>query len=185
MFSEISLHILDIVENSIKAGGDFIEIKIQVHTDTKRLIVETKDNGCGMNKEQLAACENPFFTSRTTRKVGLGIPFLRQSAECTGGSFSIHSEVGEGTSLRAEYFTDHIDCIPMGDINATIFSLVIMNGSLDFYYLYQVDERQFVLDTRQIRQMVGDIPFDTPEISAFIKDFLQENKQEVDNGKLF
>ena len=78
MFPEISLHILDIVQNSIKAGADFIEVKIAVHTDTKRIRVEVNDNGRGMSKEQLAACENPFFTSRTTRKVGLGIPFLKQ-----------------------------------------------------------------------------------------------------------
>ena len=97
MFSEISLHILDIVENSIKAGADFIEIKILVRTDTRRLRVEVQDNGCGMSEEQVQACENPFFTSRTTRKVGLGIPFLKQSAECTGGSFSIRSAVGQGT----------------------------------------------------------------------------------------
>lgn len=185
MFSEISLHILDIVQNSIKAGADSIEIKISVHTDTKRIKVEIGDNGCGMSKEQLRQCENPFFTSRTTRKVGLGIPFLKQSAECTGGAFSIWSKEGQGTRITAEYCTDHIDCIPIGDINATIYSLVIMNGKLDFYYQYQVDERQFVLDTKAIREMIGDIPFDSYEISAFIKDFLEENKKEVDNGNSF
>lgn len=185
MFSEISLHILDVVQNSIKAGADFIEVKINVHTDTKRIRVEIIDNGCGMNEEQLAACVNPFFTSRTTRKVGLGIPFLKQSAECTGGTFSIMSKEGQGTEIMAEYHMDHIDCIPIGDINATIFSLVIMNGTLDFYFQYQVDARQFVFDTRQIREMIGDIPFDNSEISSFIKDFLDENKKEVDNGNIF
>lgn len=185
MFSEISLHILDIVENSIKAGADFIKINIQVHTDTKRIRVEVRDNGCGMSEEQVKACENPFFTSRTTRKVGLGIPFLKQSAECTGGSFSIRSAVGQGTDITAEYCMDHIDCIPIGDVNATVYSLVMMNQKLDFYYQYQVDGRQFVFDTREIRETIGDIPFDTPEISSFIKDFLNENKKEVDDGSIF
>ena len=184
MFSEISLHILDIVENSIKAGADFIEIKILVRTDTRRLRVEVQDNGCGMSEEQVQACENPFFTSRTTRKVGLGIPFLKQSAECTGGSFSIRSAVGQGTDITAEYCMDHIDCIPLGDVNATVYSLVMMNQELDFYYQYQVDGRQFVLDTREIREAVGGIPFDNEEIAAFIKDFLKENKNEVDSGAI-
>ncbi len=185
MFSEISLHILDIVQNSIKAGADIIEIKITVHTDTKRLKVEINDNGCGMSKAQLEQCVNPFFTSRTTRKVGLGIPFLKQSAECTDGEFSIVSEEGQGTWITAEYHTDHIDCIPIGDINATIYSLMIMNGELDFYFCYQVDERQFELDTRQIREMLGDIPIDSGEVSSFIKEYLDENKKDVDNGNIF
>ena len=185
MFPEISLHILDIVQNSIKAGADFIEVKIAVHTDTKRIWVEVNDNGRGMSSEQLEACENPFFTSRTTRKVGLGIPFLKQSAECTGGSFSITSTEGQGTRILAEYHTDHIDCIPIGDINATIYSLVVMNESLDFCYQYQVDERQFVLDTHTIREMVGDIPINSIEISSFIRNFLDENKKEADQGNYY
>lgn len=185
MFSEISLHILDIVQNSIKAGADFIQIKITVHTDTKKIRVEIKDNGCGMNSEQLAACENPFFTLRSARKVGLGIPFFKQSAECTGGAFSILSKEGQGTGIMAEYHMDHMDCIPIGDISATIYSLVIMNKTLDFLFQYQVDARQFVLDTRQMREMLGGIPFDSSEISSFLKEFLYENKKEVDNGNIF
>lgn len=181
MFSEISLHILDIVQNSIKANATFIEIKVIVQTDNQKIKVEINDNGCGMSKEQLQQCENPFFTSRTTRRVGLGIPFLKQSAECTGGTFSIWSKEGQGTKIQAEYCRNHIDCIPLGDMNATIYSLVIMNGMLDFYYQYQVDERQFVLDTRTIREIMGDIPFDSNEVSAFIKEFLVENQKEVDN----
>ncbi len=185
MFPEISLHILDIIQNSIKAGANFIEVKIAVHTDAKRIKVEVNDNGCGMSGEQLAACQNPFFTSRTTRKVGLGIPFLKQSAECTNGSFSISSTKGIGTRILAEYHMDHIDCIPIGDINATIYSLVIMNEKLDFYYQYQVDARQFVLDTRTIREMIGDIPINSIEISSFIREFLDENKKEVDQGNYY
>lgn len=185
MFPEISLHILDIVQNSIKAGADFIEVKIAVHTDTKRIRVEVNDNGRGMSREQVAACENPFFTSRTTRKVGLGIPFLKQSAECTNGTFFISSMEGQGTRISAEYHMDHIDCIPIGDINATIYSLVIMNENLDFFYQYQVDARQFVFDTRAIREMIGDISINSIEISSFIREFLDENKKEVDNGNFF
>lgn len=185
MFSEISLHILDIVQNSIKAGADLIEIRISVHTDTKSIRVNIRDNGCGMSQEQLAACENPFFTSRTTRKVGLGIPFLKQSAECTGGTFFISSCEGQGTDIEAEYRMDHIDCIPIGDINATIYSLVIMNEAIDFLFQYQVDTRQFVFDTREVRSMIGGISFGSIEIASFIKEFLEENKKEADNENIF
>ena len=180
MFSEISLHILDIVQNSIKAGADFVEISLFVCTVTSRLQLTVQDNGCGMNKEQLAHCINPFFTTRTTRRVGLGIPFLKQSAECTGGTFTIISEEGAGTRITADYHMDHIDCIPLGDINATIYSLIIMNKERDFYYRYRVDEREFILDTRQIKEIMGEISVETPEVAFFLRTYLDENKKEVD-----
>lgn len=183
MFSEISLHVLDIAENSISADADFIEIEITVHTNARRIRVRIRDNGCGMEEEQLRACESPFYTTRTTRKAGLGIPLMKHSAECTGGSFAITSAKGQWTELVAEYCTDHADCIPLGDMAATVYSLVRMNKALDFYYQYRVDARQFVFDTRQIRKIIGEIPLDSVEISAFIKDFLRENIQEIDLGK--
>ena len=185
MFPDISLHILDIVQNSIKAGADLIEINIAVDMAAKRLKVSVRDNGCGMTKEQLLECQNPFFTSRTTRKVGLGIPFLKHSAECTGGTFSITSEPGQGTCIMAEYHMDHIDCIPLGDVNATIYSLVIMNGNLNFIYEYRIDDRSFVLDTREIQSILGEVPMDNPEVAAFIREFLDENKKETDLGNSF
>lgn len=185
MFPEISLHILDIAQNSIKAGADFIQIRIQIQTQTERIRVEVKDNGRGMDEAQLFACADPFFTTRTTGRVGLGIPFLKQSAECTGGTFSVSSVEGRWTELVAEYHTDHIDCIPLGDINATIYALVIMNETLDFLFEYQVNERQFVLDTREMRGILGDIPFGNNEISSFIREFLNENKKETEQGIIF
>lgn len=148
MFPEISLHVLDVAQNSVKAGANFIEIEVFVHTDAKRMKVRIADNGCGMSEEQLSACVDPFFTSRTTRKVGLGIPFFKQSAECTGGTFFITSQEGKGTVVVAEYCTDHIDCLPLGDISETIYSLVLMNKDIDFLYRYEEDGQEEVFDTR-------------------------------------
>ena len=180
MLPEISLNILDISQNSIKAGATLVELLVEIDTGASELLFEIKDNGCGMDEEQVANVVDPFFTSRTTRKVGLGIPFLKQAAEGTGGSFDIRSEVGVGTTMRALFHTDHIDCMPLGDITETIWSIVTMNEALDFVYTYRCDDREFVMDTREIRAIIGDISFLTPEVSKFIHNYLEENKQYVD-----
>lgn len=185
MLPEISLNVLDIAQNSIKAEASLVSIKIQIHTTTGTMALRIEDNGCGMDEEQQKSVTDPFFTSRTTRKVGLGVPFLKQSAECTGGTFSIQSQKGQGTKLTAEYHIGHIDFMPLGDITATIYSLIIMNDNIDFVFEYEVDERGFVLDTRQIREIAGDAPLNSLEISTFIKEYLEENKLEVDNGNIF
>ncbi|MDO5303261.1 MAG: ATP-binding protein [Clostridia bacterium] len=180
MLPEISLNILDISQNSIKAGAKLIEILVEIDRAKETLLFEIRDNGCGMNEEQVTNVVDPFFTSRTTRKVGLGIPFLKQAAEGTGGEFSIQSKVGVGTTVSALFHTDNIDCMPLGDITETIWSIVTMNDNLDFVYTYRCDGKEFQLDTREIRNIVGDISFSVPEVSSFIKDFLKENKQCVD-----
>ena len=184
MFPEISLHILDIAENSIKAGATRIEIEVLRRTAERKLTVAVQDNGCGMDAEQLAGCTDPFFTSRTTRRVGLGIPFLKASAECTGGSFFIDSQKGRGTQIRAEYVTDHIDCIPLGDIGATVYSLILMNEAIGFFYRYGVDERQFTLDTDEMRALLGDVPFASRDVAAFIREYLEENQKETDQEEI-
>lgn len=180
MFPEISLHILDIAENSVKAGAQRIEIQVLYSRAEGKLRIVVQDNGCGMDRQQISACTDPFFTSRTTRRVGLGIPFLKQSAECTGGSFSIASQKGQGTKITAEYRTDHIDCIPLGDINATVYSLILMNESIDFSYRYRVDEREFTLDTEEMRRILGEAPFGSSQVAAFIREYLEENQRETD-----
>lgn len=179
MLPEISLNILDISQNSISAGATLIEIKVDINTEKKQLFVMINDNGKGMSEGQLAQVADPFFTTRTTRNVGLGIPFFKQAAECTGGDFSISSVPGKGTGVMALFCTDHIDCMPLGDINATIHSLVTMNESIDFYYEYKVNHDKFELDTREIRKIVGDVSFQEPEISEFLRGYLEENEAEI------
>lgn len=182
MLPEISLNVLDITENSVSAKATLIEILIQIDTVCHTLYLRIKDNGCGMSKEMVESVIDPFVTTRTTRKIGLGIPFLKQSAECTGGSFSLSSELGVGTEISALYQTDDIDCMPLGDITSSIHTLVTMHEETDFVYTYQVDEREFTLDTREIREIMDGIPFSAPEVSNFIKDYLTENKADVEQG---
>ncbi len=179
MLPEISLNILDIVQNSVVAEASLIQITVDTTTAGALLRIEVADDGVGMSEEMLASVIDPFFTTRRTRSVGLGIPFFKQEAESTGGDFSIISSPGEGTTVTAIFCTDHIDCMPLGDINATIEALITMYPQLDFAYRRIVDEREFCLDTRQMREILGDVPLDAPEVRGFIQDFLAENEESL------
>lgn len=181
---EISLNILDVAENSIRAGASLVEILVMADPGENQLTVQIKDNGKGMTEEQMAKVADPFYTTRTTRKVGLGVPFFKLAAEAAGGSFAIASTVGEGTEVTAVFKLDHIDRMPLGDINGTIHTLAVYNPDTDFFYRYSYGEKSFELDTRQVRGILEGIPLDTPEVSAYIREYLDENKSETDGGIL-
>ncbi len=180
--TEISLNILDIVQNSIQADAAYIYIEVDVNTNEDTFTVFVEDDGCGMSPEQLAQAADPFYTTRTTRKVGLGLPFFKQAAESTGGNFSILSELGKGTLVQAQFVLSHIDRMPLGDINGTITTLILFNQDISFRYVYQYNGQSFVLDTEDIRRTLGDIPFDAPEAAEYIASYLDENKRKVDGG---
>lgn len=182
MMTEISLNILDVAQNSVRAEASLTRISVKADTNKDTLEVIIEDNGCGMTEDQLKNVEDPFFTTRTTRKVGLGIPFFKLAAESTGGSFKIASQVRKGTTVTAVFGLSHIDRMPLGDMTSTIHTIITMNPSLDFVYEYQIDDRKFSLDTREFREILGDVPFNSPEVSEYIKDYLKENKDEVDKG---
>ena len=180
---EISLNILDVAENSVRAEASLVEITVSVQPAEDTLTVLIRDDGCGMTPEQVSAVQDPFFTTRTTRKVGLGVPFFKQAAESTDGSFRIDSEKGKGTTVEAVFTLSHIDRMPLGDISSTIHTLIVFNEQLDFRYTYRYGEKSFVLDTREMREMLGgDLSFSEPEISGFIKEYLETNKAETDGG---
>lgn len=182
--TEISLNVLDVANNSIRAGADLIEILVKVHRELDILKIVIADNGCGMTDEQLKKVEDPFFTTRTTRKIGLGVPFFKMAAESTGGSFHIVSTVGEGTVVTAKFKLSHIDRMPLGDMNSTIHTLITLNTQIDFVYCYKFDDKQFTLDTREFREILNDVPLNSPEVSSYIKAFLDENQRETDGGYL-
>ena len=185
MMPEISLNVLDVAENSTRAGASLVRITVEADFEKDRLTITIADDGCGMTPEQVAQVTDPFYTSRTTRKVGLGVPFFKYAAESTGGSFSIDSEVGVGTTVTAVFVLSHIDRMPLGDITSTIHTLVVYHPETDFLYRYCFDGHSFTLDTREFREILGDVPFDTPEISQYIKDYLTENKLEADGGAVY
>jgi len=182
MLPEISLNVLDVAENSIRAEADTIEINLRIQTDRDLLTVQIIDNGCGMTSKLLEQVQDPFFTTRTTRRVGLGVPFFKQAALATGGTFQMESKVGEGTTVEATFVLSHIDCMPLGDITATIYTLVVFNENIHIRYTYQYNDKQFTLDTREIREIVGaDISFQELAISRFIQEYLESNKAEAES----
>ena len=182
MMKEISLHILDIVENSVSAGAKLIEVDITVERAQDMLSVTVKDNGCGMDEAMQQAVISPFTTSRTTRKVGLGIPFFKAGAEAAGGSFYLTSRVGVGTEIGATFKISNIDRPPLGDMAETMLTLSLCNQDTDFILDYRVDNDKFLFDTRTIRETLGGIPFTTPEVMGWMREYLIEGIQELNGG---
>ena len=183
MMPEISLNILDVAQNSVKAEATLISITVAADIKGDTLTVTIDDNGHGMTAEQIAKVEDPFYTTRTTRKVGLGVPFFKLAALQSGGSFDISSEVGKGTSVRAVFGLSNIDRMPLGDMTSTIHSLITMNEKIDFVYTYSIDDRSFYLDTREFKEILGGVSFSESDVSAYIKDYLRENEAEVNQGQ--
>lgn len=178
---ELSLNILDLAQNSIAAGATLIEIGVEEDTGADTLILTIRDNGRGMSKNQLDAVTDPFYTTRTTRKVGLGVPFFKMAAEQSGGHLEISSTPGEGTSVRGVFGLSNIDRMPLGDLNGTIETLIYCNPQLDFVYSRSRDGESFTLDTREVRAVLSGVPLNANEVTLWLKEFLCEGEQQV-NG---
>ena len=182
MMTELSLNILDVAQNSVKANASLIEISVEADTVADTLIITISDNGCGMSAEQTEKVTDPFFTTRTTRDIGLGVPFFKLAAEITGGNFEITSTLGEGTIVKAGFVLSHIDRMPLGDMTQTMQTLITFNEEIDFLYKFVIDAREFSLDTREFREVLGGVPFSTPEVREYIQDYLSQNHSEALEG---
>lgn len=176
---ELSLNILDIAENSVKAGASLIEIALTETDDALTLCIT--DNGCGMTPEILKSVTDPFYTTRTTRKVGLGLPLLKLAAEQTGGTLTVtsrhESEYPEnhGTEVTATFRKHHIDCTPMGDVVSSVVTLIQGNPDREFVFRHTMPEGTVELDTRQLREVLGtDVPLNSFEVLQWITDYLHE-----------
>jgi hypothetical protein len=179
---ELSLHILDLVQNSVAAGAKRVGVLVRVDHEKNLLVIEIIDDGKGMDVSLLAKVTSPFTTTRTTRKVGLGIPMMKQLAESCGGALSLRSTPGAGTELRATMELGHVDRPPLGDLAGTMHALVLGNPeSPDFALTYSIDDRDFEFDTEKIRQAMGGLPLNEPELIAWIGDYLKEGIAEVEN----
>jgi len=182
MMRELADNILDIAQNSISAKASLVEIDITVDHSRDAVSLRFADNGCGMSAEMAQAVSDPFTTTRKTRKVGLGLPLLKMTAQATGGDFAIESEIGKGTTVSVSFGLSHIDRPPMGDVPGSLFTLVLMNPDVDFLFVYDYDGKNFTFDTRVIRETVAPIPLDNPEISAWIKECLYQEITELHGG---
>ena len=181
---DLSLYVLDITMNSVRAGATEISIELIEHEEW--LDFSVSDNGCGMTEEQLAKLENPFFTTRKTRKVGLGIPFLKMLAEMTGGYVkisSVHESVSadHGTKTMARFGRNHIDFIPLGDIVETIKTLIQGSPNIDFVFSHRTERGDVELSCAELKAVLGDIPLNEPEILLWIDENLREQYEAITN----
>ncbi len=179
---ELSLNVMDVAQNSVRAQASLVFITVSESDRDDSLSITISDDGCGMTDEQVKQVVDPFFTTRTTRKVGLGVPLFKLSAEQTGGSFSITSKVGEGTTTKASYVKSHIDMTPLGDINSTVEILIRCNPDIDFVFTHSTDINSFTLDTRELREVLGDVSLDTPDVLEWIHQYLIEQSQIIYGG---
>ena len=170
---ELSLNILDIVENSVKAEAKIVYIDVIAKDNV--LSISIKDDGKGMSEEFLSRVTDPYTTTRTTRKAGMGLPFLKMEAEMAGGTFDIRSKLGEGTTVTTTFAIDHIDRPPLGDLGETM-SILISNGDeVDYVLHFVFNETDFVFDTRELKEQLDGVPMDEPEVLLFIKNYIREN----------
>ena len=176
MMEELSLNILDIAQNSIAADATLVEIDVEEDDVFDSLIIRIKDNGKGMSKELLDIVEDPFITTRTTRAIGLGISFLKEAAEISGGSIDLRSQLGQGTTVTARFVKSHIDRQPLGSLTDTVITLVTLNPDIDFNLRYIVNNNEFIFTTQEVRALVGDdVSISNPQIASFLSEYLQEH----------
>ena len=171
---DLSLHILDIVENSVAAEADKIEIRITEDKGKDLLSVEIIDNGIGMDKETMKKVLDPFYTSKTVRRFGLGLPLLSEAAKAANGHLSIESKKGEGTKVKADFQYTHIDRKPLGDMGQTIITLVIGNPEIDLIYVHKKNSDTYILDTRKIKAQLKETPLNSPGGIRKIKEDLKK-----------
>jgi hypothetical protein len=176
---ELASHILDIAENSVRAGASLVEITIIEDEESNIFSIEINDDGCGMTEEEIKKVFDPFYTTKKVRRVGLGVPLLSDAAQRAGGDLSLTSAKGKGTNLKVTFELNHIDRQPLGDIVGTLIILIAGNSFVDFLYKHMHNDRQFSLDTRTIRKEIDDLPMNHPEILKYIRDVIDDGLGEI------
>ena len=178
---ELSLNILDVAKNSVTAGATKIEILVE--ETPEQLAITITDNGCGMTPEFVKRVTDPFTTTRTTRKVGMGLPLMKMEAQMSGGDLSIESTVGEGTTVTSWFDPGNIDMPPLGDLTSSITTLIQGSPDIDFVFTHRTPAGEYTLDTGEIRQIMGDISLSEPEIIAWLTDYLHENESNIEGKR--
>lgn len=176
---EIALHLLDVAENSVAAEGKEISIHVHENLFNDRLSASVIDDGRGMDAQTLERVQDPFYTTRTTRNVGLGIPLLKLATEQSDGSFSLQSEPGKGAWLEAEFRHSHIDRMPLGDLASTFLTLLISHPQIDWTFLYRVTDKEnhshdFLFESAELKNELGDISLTEPEVLTFLRGAFEE-----------
>lgn len=172
---ELALYILDLSQNSLRAGAKNLYIELQINNHEDMLTVRIEDDGCGMNEELLKNALNPFTTTRKERRVGLGLPLFKELTELCSGAFNISSDVGKGTKLIGTFKLSSIDLVPVGDMSATIVSLILSAPNVDIVYRYRKDSYEFSFDTKELRYMLKDVKLSDIMVLNWIKEYISEN----------
>jgi hypothetical protein len=180
---ELALHLLDIAENSVAANAQNITISVNEDTTTDRLRMSVVDDGIGMDEATVARVVDPFFTSRTTRKVGLGLPFLKQAAESCNGGLLIQSTPGKGTQIKVEFQFSHIDRMPLGDLASTFLSLLIAKPEINWDFVYMVDGREFRFESFPVTQALEDIPLTEPSVLSYLRESIESGVAEINSAR--
>lgn len=176
----LSLNILDIAQNSIKADAKNIEISVIAKNDV--LTISILDDGRGMSEEFLSKVSDPFTTTRTTRKVGMGIPLFKAAAQTSGGEFFIHSVVGKGTEIKATFALNHIDRMPLGDLAGTMTVLIMANPEIDFVLKYEVGKSAYIFDTKEVKSILDGVPIENAEVISYVESIINDNISKVNGG---
>ena len=176
---ELSLHVYDLMENSIAAKASLIELTIIDSLKDNIYSFMIKDNGKGMSQDFLAKVTDPWTTTRTTRKVGIGLPLIKMNTELCGGSMNIESEVGKGTTLRFWFQHDHIDRAPMGDLAGTIVMLCAQHEEIHYIYRHITDEGEYTFDTNEVKEALDGMSMNDINIIKYLKEMIQENLKEI------
>jgi anti-sigma regulatory factor (Ser/Thr protein kinase) len=173
---ELSLHVLDVLENAVGAGATCIEIRIDEDTEADRMLIEVADNGRGMTKEMAEAVLSPFVTTRKMRHVGLGLPLLAEAAHRCAGDLKIESEVGMGTRITATFRHSHVDRAPLGDMPMALLAVLLSERPVDLQFTHRVDGEEFQFDTAEIRRELEDVPLNHPKVRSWLLAALNEGE---------
>ncbi len=169
------MHIMDILQNSVRAGASSVRLDIVEDTSAHALTLTLTDNGKGMREAEAMQAPDAFFTTRSTRRVGLGLPLLKQNAERTGGYFSLESKPGKGTRVQAGFVTSHPDRLVLGDVPGVFMLTVASHPAVGFEYRHRVDGRCFRLSTSEIRRMLPGISPGDPAVYSYLKEMIGEH----------
>ncbi|KHO62149.1 MULTISPECIES: ATP-binding protein [Thermoanaerobacter] len=172
---ELALYILDLSQNSIRAGAKNIYIEINIDTSKDMLKVSIEDDGCGMNEKFLKKVTDPFITTRKERKVGLGIPLFKELVQLCGGNFEIFSEEGKGTKIIGTFKLSSVDLVPIGDMASTIVSLILSAPEVDIVYKYNKDNYEFLFDTKELKKILKEVNINDIKVLNWIKEYVKEN----------
>lgn len=182
MMSDLAMHTLELLENSIQADATLIEVTLRQNIDENKTTICVKDDGCGMDEKMVQCVADPFTTKRTSRKVGLGVSFLKQLTDLCNGSLTIESKINCGTTITATMQYDHIDVPPLGDLGEMMMIAMHGNPKIDYVFTYQFGANKFIFKSKEVKDILGCTSIDDPEVLLWIKEYINQEVECMKEG---